>query len=107
MKYDLDLAIQSVGEGWENIIRTLWAFKPKDTTVDQVKEKFGGLRFYIGPTTKEYRTLVSWGESISYRTCEWCGKRGTLDQRYFWLLTLCTQCKRKRKRELNSQKTRG
>ncbi len=45
--YDLDLAKQSVGQGWHGIIERLFAAKPTWIQVIQVKEKFGGLRFYV------------------------------------------------------------
>jgi hypothetical protein len=45
--YDLDLAKQSVGLGWHGIIERLFAAKPAWVQVIQVKEKFGGLRFYV------------------------------------------------------------
>jgi hypothetical protein len=42
----------------------------------QVKEKFGGLRFYVQAATKEHYNYISFAESMSYRTCEECGAPG-------------------------------
>jgi hypothetical protein len=46
--YDLELALRSVGPGWGQIIRDLYAVMPPTVRVQQVKEKYGGLRFYYG-----------------------------------------------------------
>lgn len=45
--YDLPLAKRSVGQGWHPILERLFLAKPEWIRVVQVKEKFGGLRFYI------------------------------------------------------------
>jgi hypothetical protein len=54
----------------------------------QVKEKFGGLRFYVQAATKEHYNYISFAESMSYRTCESCGADG---KTYTdgWHTTLC------------------
>lgn len=54
----------------------------------QVKEKFGGLRFYINRGTDEHYNYINFAESMSYRTCEQCGSPG---KRYTdgWHQTLC------------------
>jgi hypothetical protein len=43
----------------------------------QVKEKFGGLRFYVDHATDEHYNYINFAESMSYRTCETCGAPGT------------------------------
>jgi hypothetical protein len=54
----------------------------------QVKEKFGGLRFYVQAATSKHYDFISFAESMSYRTCEVCGNPG---KRYTdgWHQTLC------------------
>ena len=54
----------------------------------QIKEKFGGLRFYVQAATPEHYNYISFAESMSYRTCEECGSPG---QTYHqgWYRTLC------------------
>ena len=54
----------------------------------QVKEKFGGLRFYVQAATDAHYQYISFAESMSYRTCESCGAPG---KRYTdgWHTTLC------------------
>ena len=43
----------------------------------QVKEKFGGLRFYVDRASDKNYNYINFAESMSYRTCETCGKPGT------------------------------
>ncbi len=54
----------------------------------QVKEKFGGLRFYVHGATDKHYQYISFAESMSYRTCESCGAAG---KTYTdgWHTTLC------------------
>ena len=54
----------------------------------QVKEKFGGLRFYVQAATDKHYSYISFAESMSYRTCEECGAPG---KTYTdgWHMTLC------------------
>ena len=42
----------------------------------QVKEKFGGLRFYVQAATDKHYQFISFAEVMSYRTCEECGAPG-------------------------------
>lgn len=42
----------------------------------QAKEKFGGLRFYIGKASLEVRAAIDRAEARSYKTCDRCGQPG-------------------------------
>jgi ribosomal protein L3 len=67
-------------------------------TVTQVKEKFGGLRFYIGTGTPEIWNRISQAETESEETCQTCGKPGkisTWDR--WWLLCFCPEHGEERK----------
>lgn len=55
----------------------------------QVKEKFGGLRFYVSGASDEQYNYISFAESMSYRTCEECGAQGRL-YTDGWHRTLCS-----------------
>ena len=54
----------------------------------QIKEKFGGLRFYVHAASDKQWGYISFAESMSYRTCEECGAPG---KTYTdgWHKTLC------------------
>jgi hypothetical protein len=43
----------------------------------QVKEKFGSLRFYVDRASDKHYNYITFAESMSYSTCEVCGKPGT------------------------------
>lgn len=54
----------------------------------QVKEKFGGLRFYVQAATEKHYNYISFAESMSYCTCEECGAPGK-PYTNGWHVTLC------------------
>lgn len=81
-------------DGWFDLIYQLCkdiqaAGTGKDFNVLQVKEKFGGLRFYVCGANDEIHKLIEAAESKSYKLCEVCGAQGQLTQRNHWLQTLC------------------
>jgi hypothetical protein len=57
-------------------------------TLDQVKEKFGTLRFYYQGGDDEISGMVRMAESMSAVTCEECGNPGTTGGQG-WISTLC------------------
>jgi hypothetical protein len=88
------------GDGWYDIIDDLCSkLEPLGVVAAQIKEKFGGLRFYTNPIDED----VSWdevhnhiheAERKSYETCEKCGKPGkTIGGG--WVVTLCDECNKK------------
>ncbi|NBX49342.1 hypothetical protein EBT25_05220 [bacterium] len=90
-----------VGKGWWLLIETLCeriASHTRQTNrntkvideviVDQIKEKFGGLRFYYHGGDQYIAGLVEMAESMSYFTCEQCGGRGKR-RSTGWIRTLC------------------
>jgi hypothetical protein len=46
--------------------------------VRQVKEKLGGLRFYVSGANEEQRAIINFAETLSLSTCEVCGKKGKI-----------------------------
>lgn len=56
----------------------------------QVKEKFGGLRFYYNGGDDYIRGVVDMAEEMSYVTCEECGAPGKL-RKGGWVRTLCDE----------------
>ena len=89
-----------VGEGWYRIVKELIEDLIKlgwDKQVCQVKEKFGGLRFYINDGTKEIHNRITEAENKSYEVCEKCGNTGKLRNDIGWYLTLCEDHYKERK----------
>jgi hypothetical protein len=96
------------GDGWYNIIDNLCEgiqtyCDEKKATDDpefqvvavQVKEKFGGLRFYVNGGDEHIYKLIHASEEESYKTCEDCGSPGKLDRSGWWSTT-CEPCLQKR-----------
>lgn len=68
----------------------------------QVKEKFGGLRFYVGAATEKHHNYITFAESMSYKTCEVCGSPG---ERYTdgWHTVLCDEHAKEQGREKSQE----
>ena len=93
-----------VGEGWWPILETLcsniqshidWWNKNHEkhpvveqVVVAQIKEKFGGLRFYYDGGDDQIRGMVRMAESWADHSCEECGAPGTAGGKG-WIKTLC------------------
>lgn len=84
----------NTGYGWYPIIKSLiqdlidlgW-----DKQICQIKEKFGGLRFYINDGNPEIHKRIINAEEESYQTCEITGKPGKLRKDLGWWKTLCDE----------------
>jgi hypothetical protein len=89
------------GEGWWPILESLcgqiqhhidWKNKQSEVvpqvTVNQIKEKFGGLRFYYSGGDEYISGLVSMAESWAGHSCETCGAPGK-QRDGGWIRTLC------------------
>jgi hypothetical protein len=59
----------------------------------QVKEKYGGLRFYVNGGNVDTDKLISEAEALSYEICEVCGKKGKPNEDG-WISTLCKKCRK-------------
>jgi hypothetical protein len=84
-------------EGWNQLIDHLCEDidkKNAEVSVNQIKEKFGGLRFYVDilnspdANPEEVYELISDYEDKSYHICEVCGESGKLYAKG-WHQTLC------------------
>lgn len=91
----------SVPPGWEDIVlrchERLLAVCP-GYAILQVKEKFGGLRYYTGSYPTELRAQIDEAITSAEReadvTCEVCGEPGTLEDRV-WARVTCPKHQRK------------
>ena len=100
--------IAAAGNGWETLVANLiddlfelgW-----DGTVAQVKEKFGGLRFYIGAGNDAIWARIEKAEKESYSLCIRCGGPGEI-YTDGWYLTLCDKHAKELKRERNGSRFR-
>jgi hypothetical protein len=90
-------------DGWYDLINTLCHLikhydkqqtnKPdyKPVVVQQVKEKFGGLRFYYYGGDDIIAGMVSFAEAMSQQICEKCGSKGKTNTKRWWVKTLCEE----------------
>jgi len=90
------------GDGWFEILWRLCVdLEPLVTEMErawghqfevlQVKEKFGGLRFYVNCRRNEaIRQRIGIAADESFHTCEVCGQPGTLREER-WIKTLCDE----------------
>lgn len=81
------------GDGWFQLIKELSEkLEPLDVVAQQVKEKFGGLRFYVEYGTDEVFDIIEEFEDRSFHVCEACGQPGVLRTDRHWYATLCDEC---------------
>ncbi len=80
--------------GWNRLVAAGVAAVQTEpgTLIAQVKEKFGGLRFYIHGGSEALEKYIGWLEDLSYKICQTCGKEGKRVNRKGWIATLCTSC---------------
>jgi hypothetical protein len=104
-------------EGWRGLYEPLLDLcKLYGYDVRQVKEKFGGLRFYYSWSADEpdkIAAIVMAAEAMSYHTCEMCGENGVkgwddnlerticwkVSTKGTWVKSLCDPCRAKREEE--------
>ena len=99
------------GDGWYNILNQLmgniqhhidWKNRKEEVvaqvTLDQVKEKFGTLRFYYSGGDDAIDGMVRMAESMSGVTCEECSAPAQTHGPG-WIRTICEPCETKRETE--------
>jgi hypothetical protein len=94
---DLFTVHPECGAGWEGLLREVFDVvkvqitDPAQFRLLQIKEKFGGLRFYYGlddvsdEAHEAIRNAVNAAEEKSARTCELTGKPGKMISRNGWI----------------------
>lgn len=106
----------SCGLGWKKIVfglvnelDAIWdgfeGRKGKDNWgILQVKEKFGGLRFYVGyvdddsedakARREQSSDAIRAAEEVAWKTCERCGKPGHTTGKGY-IATVCSECEKR------------
>lgn len=85
----------NIAPGWSDLIRRLLIDLDKpdmkwSCTIHQVKEKFGGLRFYVGAANRAVSNRIEKAEKEAARTCDVCGNPGVL-RAGGWMVTRCAE----------------
>lgn len=104
LKTPFELFDVECGKGWYPLIEPIFNYieeynkdKKEEDKIEilQVKEKFGGLRFYTNFYTDDLRKLIREAESKSYTTCELCGTTDNIGYTSGYILTICEDCHKK------------
>jgi hypothetical protein len=89
-----------VNDGWIPLLdKLIWNLLMEDPNWDikniaQIKEKFGGLRFYVDNANEKQDQLINQAEVDSYKICEFCGTRDEVKTAgKSWIKTLCEKCR--------------
>lgn len=80
----------AVGPGWKSIVQPLIDLCAREgVEIHQIKEKFGGLRFYVHATAPEHvKSAIKQAMEVSGQTCEQCGAPGKPIGRP-WIKVVC------------------
>ena len=88
-------------KGWNELIQPLsdWIenynkeHEDDPIVIEQVKEKFGGLRFYVSYAPDELSRMIHKAEGDSYGICEVCGSKIDVGHTSSgWIKTICRKC---------------
>lgn len=90
----------SVGNGWYDIIddmcrKIIFSQKVRqDIRFTKIKEKFAYLRVYCNEIDEEVEKIIEYAEYESGKTCEFCGTKILVKQRYlgYYKYTMCLKC---------------
>lgn len=103
IKHPFELFGIECGYGWYGLILPLYNAIQKYNSdkeendkicINQIKEKFGGLRFYISHGPKEFYDWIYRIERESYKVCEVCGSiTDVTTEGRSWITTQCKQCR--------------
>lgn len=89
------------GDGWKGLIQPIFDYiekynldKSEEEKIEilQVKEKFGGLRFYVNFEDEVLSEMIRNAENESYLVCENCGSREDVGHTQGWITTCCFDC---------------
>lgn len=71
-----------------NMVRWHVPYYPAPVILDQIKEKFGTLRFYVTNEDDTIKGMIYLAEALSEKTCQGTGKPGSLHRKGGWYSTL-------------------
>lgn len=66
--------------------------KPEQITCIQMKEKFGGLRFYANNTDDTIEGMITMAEYMCSNTCDECGSEEDMGVTSGWISVKCRTC---------------
>jgi type IV secretion system protein VirD4 len=104
-KVSLERYGSGVGRGWHGLLGPIFEEinlynennKGNEIQIDQIKEKFGTLRFYVSRCPDYIEGMISVAEEESGHICEICGARGETVNINRWYTTLCPRHRKAKK----------
>lgn len=110
--YPIEFGIEC-GKGWywllDNLLETISNYIENNYSklscpikIVQIKEKFGGLRFYYDGGDDMIRGMVLFAEDLSYKICETCGSTKEVFHTSGWIKTICKKCYEANKKSTKS-----
>lgn len=83
--------IETCGHGWLNLVDILYDNKPDPITVDEVFQKWGGLKMDYKGEDEDFDSLCDAIYTVSKHMCEICGKSAQETVVDGWETTLCDE----------------
>ena len=89
-------------EGWHKHLKPASDFffmSDSQMYINQIKEKFGHLRWYADNVTDKEQTIINYIQWLCGRTCTDCGSMESVvtENMHGWIYTLCNKCMTEKK----------
>ena len=89
-----------IGDGWLLIVDKALSLikwdiehnKMPPVQINQIKEKFGGLRIYFDGGDDRTSGIIGMASSMANDTCEKCGSTNEIGLTTGWVSTICKSC---------------
>ena len=90
----VDMLCGSIQDYVNNFVRYTkdGEYRPAQVTCVQMKEKFGGLRFYTDGNDEYVDGMIFMAEHMAYNTCQDCSSQEDIGRTQGWITTLCRNC---------------
>ena len=98
--YDYTYVVWDLDRGWHKAFGQMYLdelgeaikeSKQTDFMIQQMKEKYGQLRVYTGPTTSKVHQIIRKYEYISENICIYCGREAPMVDDS-WIMPICLNC---------------
>ena len=92
----LDWMCGAIQNRIDNVVRYTKGkeYRTPQLVCEQVKEKFGELRFYYHGGDENCEGMVNMAEHILWNTCANCGSHNNITTTTGWITRICDKCKK-------------
>lgn len=108
--------LNEINEGWHSLVKNLCNYienvkseEEIEIEVVQIKQKYGGLRFYVqGEVPDKVYQIIEFAQFMSFKICEYCGSTKEVtteptESSPGYIITLCEDCRDKIDEEINER----